>query len=343
MKAAFLYKAEQPFQIKDIEKPKLEPGTAIVKVRAAGVCATELDFIEGIFPIKEGGLVPGHEIAGTIDEIDAKAAGSFKKGDRVAIWNVMNCGVCHVCRSGMENACPHRKGQIGFTHNGGFEEYVQVPVGSLVALPANVSFEEGAVLSCGGITAVHSSRIAGLRVGDRAVVNGVGGVGLLCIQVAKVSGATVIAVADTKEKADIAKKVGADEAVVLDDYAGLGKKIQDLTGGLGADIYYDLVGTTASYRAGIDSVGIGGRLLIIGYQKEDHLDFYPVDLLVKEGKVITSVAGCKRDLEMVLHLAGRKLVSPVIQNRFPLDKINEAITLIVERKVKGRSVIVMDA
>jgi propanol-preferring alcohol dehydrogenase len=340
MKAAILYEPGERLQIVDIPKPRLEENTAVVKVEAAGVCATELDFIEGIFPIKEGGIVPGHEIAGVIEEIDTKTRSSYKKGDRVAIWNIMNCGTCHTCRIGMENACPNRKGQLGFTHNGGFEEYVQVPVGSLVPLPKNVSFEEGAVLACSGLTAVHSSRIVGTKAGDRVIVNGVGGVGLLCIQVAKIYGAHVIAVADSQAKAKLAHQVGADDQIVVDDYISLGDKIRKLTAGLGVDIYYDLVGTSATYKAGVDCLGIGGRLVVIGYKKDENINFYPVDLLVKEGKVVTSVAGCKRDLELVLQFASQGRANPIIQNRFTLEKINDAIQLIIDRKVKGRSVIV---
>jgi len=342
MKAARIHKPGEMLRIEEIEKPKLEKDTAVVKVKAAGVCATELDFLEGIFPFGPDPLVLGHEIAGLIDEIDPEAGSGFKKGDRVAIHNVMNCGKCYHCRNGMENACPNRKGQIGFTHNGGFEEYVQIPVASLVALPEQVSFEEGAVLACSGMSAVHSTRVAGTTAGDTVVVNGIGGVGIMCIQVAKIFGAWVIGVADSVEKVELAKKVGADEALVISDYGKLGDEVRKLTDGRGVDVYYELVGTTATLKAGIDCLALGGRLLIIGYQKEQNLDFYPVDLLVKEGKVVTSVAGCKRDLELVLRFASQKRANPIIENRMPLARINDALQLIIDRKVKGRSVIVFD-
>ena len=341
MKAARIYKPEEMLRIEEIEKPKLDKGTAVVKVRAAGVCATELDFLEGIFPFGPEPLVLGHEIAGVIDEIDPEGSG-FRKKDRVVVYNVMNCGKCFYCRNGMENTCPYRKGQIGFTHNGGFEEFVQVPVSSLVALPKEVSFEEGAVLSCSGMTAVHSSRVAGTTAGDTVLVNGIGGVGLMCIQVAKIFGAHVIAVADSAEKAELAKRVGADETLVVTDYGKLDEEVRKLTGNRGVDVYYELVGTKGTLKAGIECLGIGGRLLIIGYQKEQNLDFYPVDLLIKEGKVVTSVAGCKRDLELALRFASEKRANPIIENRYPLERINEALQRIIDRKVKGRSVIVMD-
>jgi len=346
MRAARLYRAGEKFKIEDIEKPKLEKNTAIIKVKAAGVCATELDFIEGIFPINPSPLVPGHEISGDIEEIDSEIRTEFKIGDKVVIYNVMNCGTCWYCRNDFENDCPNRAGQIGFTVNGGFEEYVKVPISSLIRLPSNVSYEEGAVLTCSGMTAVHSTRRAGTKMGDVVAVNGIGGVGLMCIQVAKICGARVIGIADSEEKAELAKKVGADDTIIIsppyDGYKKLGEQIRKLTNRKGLDVFYELVGTTNTLNAGVDSLGIGGRLMIIGYKAEQNINFYPVDLLIKEGQILTSVAGCKRDVELALQFANEKIANPIITNRIPLEKINDAIQLIIDRKIKGRSVIMMD-
>lgn len=343
MKAARIHKSGEMFKIEDREKPTLEPGHAIIKVKAAGVCASELDFIEGVFPVnEENPHVPGHEISGVIDEIDTQAKTSLKVGEPVVIYNVIPCGDCYSCRNGMENNCPNRVGQLGFTLDGGFEEYVKVPISCLILKPENVSFEEGAILACSGMTAVHSTRIARVKMGDTVIVNGIGGVGLMCIQVAKIAGARVIGVADSTEKAELAKKVGADDAIIVNEYTGLGDKVRAITNDRGVDVYYELVGTTETMNAGIDSLGLGGRLVIIGYKENQNLNFFPVDLLVKEGQVLTSIAGCKRDIELALAYANEGRAKPIIENRMPLEKINDAITLIIERKVKGRSVIVMD-
>ena len=115
-----------------------------------------------------------------------------------------------------------------------------------------------------------------------------------------------------------------------------------ITNDKGLDVFYELVGTTDTLNAGVDSLGIGGRLMIIGYKAEQNINFYPVDLLVKEGQILTSVAGCKRDIELALQFANKKRANPIITNRIPLEKINDAIQLIIDHKVKGRSVIMMD-
>jgi propanol-preferring alcohol dehydrogenase len=341
MKAARLYPGASVLTIDEVEKPKLQNGHAIIKIRAAGVCATETHFVEGLIPVGSP-LVLGHEIAGDIDQIDPVYKTDLKVGNRVAVYNMMTCGSCFNCRNDMENMCTQSAGQLGFSADGGFEEYVQVPIRSLVTLPPNVTYEEGAVHACSGMTAVHSTRLAGTKIGDVVGVHGVGGVGLMCIQVAKISGAKVIAIADTPEKAVLAKEIGAEEAIVCTGYSALAEQIKSVTHGAGLDVVYDLVGSTEGWNAAIDSLACRGRLIIIGYRKEDKLNFYPVGMLLKEGQILTCVAGCKRDLELSLRYANEGRITTVVSNRIPLEKVNEAIQMIIERKVKGRSVIVFD-
>ncbi|MGI6628962.1 MAG: alcohol dehydrogenase catalytic domain-containing protein [Bacillota bacterium] len=339
MKAARIYVPGEDLRIDEIPKPQLKKGHALIKVKAAGVCGSELDFVEGIFPFTPP-FILGHEISGIVEEIDGD---DFKPGDKVVVYNYKNCGVCKYCRNDMENMCPNNSGQFGFTVDGGFAEYVLVPIQNLVPLPENLSFEEGAVLACSGLTAVHSTRRAGTKMGDIVAVDGVGGVGIMCIQIAKIVGATVIAIADSEAKAELAKNVGADHVILANEnYDNISKEIMELTNNDGVQVYYVLSGTSAAYTAGIESVSRGGKVVIIGYQKDNNINFYPVGLMVKEGQIISSVAGCKKDVQLALHFASKGQIKVVIENRFPLEKINEAIQLLIERKAKGRSVIVFD-
>ncbi len=338
MKAARLHPGESRLRVEDIDKPELSAGYAIIKVKAAGVCATETHFVEGLIPVGAP-LVLGHEIAGDIDSIDSSTTTSLKVGDRVAVYNMMSCGNCFNCRNDRENMCTQAAGQLGFNADGGFQEYVRAPIRSLVSLPDHVTYEEGAIHACSGMTAVHATRLAGTAIGDIVGVHGVGGVGLMCIQVAKICGAKVIAIADSEEKAALAKEVGADIAMVCLDYASLPAAIKEVTAGAGLDVVYDLVGSTVGWNAMIDSLACRGRLLIIGYRKEDLLNFHPVGMLLREGQILTSVAGCKRDLELSLRYADEGRITTIVANRVPLEMVNEAIQMIIDRKVKGRSVI----
>jgi D-arabinose 1-dehydrogenase-like Zn-dependent alcohol dehydrogenase len=192
------------------------------------------------------------------------------------------------------------------------------------------------------MSVVHASRLAGIALGDTVVVNGVGGVGLMAIQVAFAAGARVIAVADSELKADTAREVGAAEALVLpggEGYDELPAQVRELTGGAGADQYVELVGTSETMLAGVRSLGRGGKLVIIGYTDE-HLDLHPIELILSEIQVVSSVAASRRDLETAVQLAAAGRLAATIDTRYPLDEIGTAIERLRARQVRGRNVIV---
>ena len=152
--------------------PGVPGGWTVVRVAAAGVCGTELHFLEGLLDPRGETRVLGHEVAGTV-------CGPGVRGQRAAIYNVLNCRTCRYCRSDRDRLCERSQGMIGFTVDGGFAEYVALPEANLVPLPESVTFEAGAVLACSGMTAVHAVRVAGIGIAEPVVVNGIGGVGLM--------------------------------------------------------------------------------------------------------------------------------------------------------------------
>jgi 2-desacetyl-2-hydroxyethyl bacteriochlorophyllide A dehydrogenase len=323
------------------ETPEPMPdGWALVSSRAAGVCGTELHFVEGMIPPPGYPFLLGHESAGVVIEAPADAA--VREGDRVAVYNFVGCGRCRWCRSGRESLCVEPTGQLGFSLPGGFADVVRVPAANLIPLPEGVSFETGAILSCSGMSVVHASRLAGIGLGDTVVVDGIGGVGLMAVQVAVAAGASVVAVADTDEKAELAREVGASETVVLErgeSYDGLSDRIKELTGGAGADHYVELVGTEQTFLAGIRSLARGGKLVIIGYT-DQHLNVHPIELILSEIQVVTSVAASKRDLETAIDLAAAGRLRVTVDTRYSLDEIGTAIERLKARQVRGRNVVV---
>ena len=136
-------------------------------------------------------------------------------GTRVAVFNKLFCGACEQCLLGRQNLCTVEPGQLGFNRDGGDAEYVLAPERNLAVLPDAVDFATAAVLTCAGMTAVHATRMSRLESGQTAVVNGIGGVGILVVQAAANAGATVIAVADADDKAELATKHGAADVIVL--------------------------------------------------------------------------------------------------------------------------------
>jgi len=338
MKAALLYEGGE-VRVEEAPAPEAD-GWALVSARAAGVCGTELHFLEGMIPPPTVPFLLGHEAAGVV--LEAPAGSAVAAGDRVAVYNFVGCGRCRSCRTGRDSLCTSSVGQLGFSLPGGFADVVRAPAENLVPLPNGVSFETAAVLSCSGMSVVHASRLADIGLGHTVVVNGIGGVGLMAVQVTHAAGARVIAVADAEARADLARELGAAEAIVLEGgagYDGLPDRIRELTGGEGADHYVELVGTEETMLAGIRSLGRRGKLVIIGYTAE-HLNVHPIELILSEIQVVTSVAASKRDLETAIRLAAEGRLAVTIDTRYPLGEIGTALVRLKARQVRGRNVIV---
>jgi propanol-preferring alcohol dehydrogenase len=284
-------------------------------------------------------FVLGHEIAGTVKS--APEGSKVEAGDRVAVYNFVGCGECKWCRTGHESICPDPEAQIGWTANGGFAEQVEAPAANLIKLPDSVSFEAAAVLSCSGMTAVHAVRLAEAELGQTAIVDGVGGVGLMVIQVLAEAGLRVLAVADADSRVALAEEAGADAVIVLsgDGYDDLPDRVKELTDGAGADHFFELVGTEASMRGGIRSLGRRGTAVLIGYTDDD-LKIHPIDLILSEARVVSSVAASRHDLETAIALAGAGKLSVAIDTAYPLEEVDTAVTRLRAREVAGRNVLV---
>lgn len=315
--------------------PRVPDGWAPVRVRAAGVCGTELHFLEGLLDPMGIPRVLGHEIAGEV-----AGAGAGSSGSRVAVYNVMNCGSCRYCNTNRDRLCTRSGGMIGFTADGGFAEYVIVPERNLVPLPDTVPFEAGAVLACSGLTAVHAVRLAGIGIGDRVVVSGIGGVGLMLTQVAALAGASVLAVADDPAKLDLAQDLGARAGLVIDDPEGYEALPAEASRMLGRapDVFFETVGTRETMRAGFSCLAPGGSFVQIGYTSQP-LDIHPGALIKNELRILTSAAGSKSDLETAIALAAQGLLKTVVATRTDLDGLEAAILSLKDRRVLGRNVV----
>ncbi|MBS1887986.1 MAG: alcohol dehydrogenase catalytic domain-containing protein [Actinobacteria bacterium] len=331
---------ERKLEARDDYSSPAPEGWAVVDVKAAGVCGSELHFLDGMVPAPFADFVLGHEIAGVVAA--APAGSKVEAGDRVAVYNFVGCGQCRWCRTGHESICVEPRAQLGWTANGGFAEQVAAPPANLIKLPDSVSFEAAAVLACSGMTAVHAVRLAGAELGQTAIVDGVGGVGLMVIQVLAEAGLRVFAVADAESRVALAEEAGAAEVIVLpggEGYDGLPDRVKALNDGAGADYFFELVGTEASMRGGIRSLGRRGAAVLVGYT-EDELKIHPIDLILSEARVLSSVAASRHDLETAIALAGEGKLSVAIDTAYPLEEVDTAIARLRAREVNGRNVLV---
>lgn len=338
MKAALLHEGGD-LRIEETATPAAD-GWALVESRCAGVCGTELHFVDGMIPPPAYPFQLGHESAGVV--LEAPPGSPVAPGERVAVYNMVGCGSCLPCRSGRESLCTNPVGQLGFTLPGTFADVVRVPADNLVRLPNSVSFEAAALLSCSGMSAVHACRLADVGLGDVVLVDGIGGVGTMALQVAFAAGARVIAIADSEERGELAVALGASDSIVLEGgrgYDGLPDRVRELTGPDGATHYIELVGTTETYLAGIRSLGHGGKLVIIGYT-DQHLDLHPIELILKEIEIVSSVAASRRDLVAAVDLAAAGRIQVTVDTRYPIDDLGVALDRLKARQVRGRNVLV---
>jgi alcohol dehydrogenase, propanol-preferring len=340
MRAARIFE-DLTLRLEDVPEPLPGPGQVLVRIHAAGVCGTDLHILDGMIKPDPYPMTLGHEAAGVVES--AWDDTGFSAGDRVAVYNKIFCGTCEQCLSGRHNICDTEPGQLGFTMDGGDAEYVAVPARNLVPVPAEVDLATAAVLTCAGMTAVHAAKMSRLRLGETAVVDGIGGVGLLVIQAAHHAGARVIAVADSDEKRELAVSYGAAEGVVIgpgDDYANLPGTLREMTGGRGADVFFELVGTTESMGAGVRSLAKGGRFVATGYTDQP-LSIHPIEFILSETSLVATVAATRKDLEDAIRLAATGAMGVPVAARYPLERVTDALDALRKRAVLGRQVLIL--
>ena len=193
-----------------VDDPKPEPDQVLIKVKACGVCYSNLHMIEG--ELQRFGvpsrlpIIPGHEVTGVVEEVGSSAVG-FQRGDRVGLQVLWSAdGTCEFCLTGRENLCLNKQ-TTGETVDGGYAEYMTIPGAFAYHLPENLGFEESASLFCPGVTGYHAVKRANIKLGQRVAIIGIGGVGHMTLQFAKLAGAETIAIDTSEDKLKLARKL----------------------------------------------------------------------------------------------------------------------------------------
>lgn len=329
MKAARFYKVGEPLRIEEVDIPRISPEEVLVKIKACGICHTDLHFIdEGLY---KPGKIPqtmGHEAGGDVVEVGSGVKG-VRVGDRVLIHFYFSCDQCYYCQRGRQSLCisPDFE-QFGFTVDGGYAEYAKAPARSIVELPKEVPYEAGILVDAGS-TAYHAVReIGNVKLGDTVAIIGTGGVGSCTLQMAKLSGATVIAVDINDSKLEVAKSIGADFTINAAE-KDVPAEVRRLVGSRGVDIVYEFVGRTQTMNDSLEILARGGKLVFIGYS-EDNLVLNTRRLVRGELQVVGSRASSKYETEKVVRLVrdGKFKLDPLITHRLPLGSINEGLDLV---------------
>jgi propanol-preferring alcohol dehydrogenase len=335
VRAARFHGVGRPVVVEDVEPP--DPGTedVVIDVAAAGVCGTELHFLDGLLTPARTPITLGHEVAGVVAEVGDAVEG-VAVGDRVAVHYLHACHRCRSCRAGDDHLCDAPLGFLAFASDGGFAEQVVVPASAVVRVPDAVDLATAATLCCSGTTALHAVATAGVAAGDTAVVYGTGGVGLALVQVLSGLGARVVAVARSAERLALAREFGA--AVTVDGAGDVAEAVREATGGAGADVVFELVGTRETGAAALGSLGKRGALVYVGYSF-DTVQINPLALVVPEQRILTSVGNRRAELAQALDLAARGLLRvPVTE--YALGDAPQVLEELRAGRVIGRAVLV---
>ena len=339
MKAAVLRKIGEQLTIEELPQPTPGVGEALVKVRACGLDGTDLKLLDGFGYVPQLPFIMGHEVAGEVAAVGADVF-DFAPGDRVAIYNFVTCGACVYCRTFHEQLCLNMRGIVGILEvAGGYAEYVCTPVQQLVPVPDEVSWADSATCCDAGMTALHAVDRADVKIGDTALVIGIGGVGSIVTQLLAASGVEVIAADIESTKAEWARQQGAS---VFLPAAGddLVTSVQGMSGGLGVDRVIDVVGLESTMGAGFASLRPGGRMVVVGYTPE----LFPLsgkELAQNEKEVTGTRAGRRSDLDRCLKLYAAGVLRSIVRREYALDQVNEALAEL-RAGITGRIILTFD-
>lgn len=334
MRAAVVTDFRAPLQLQDVPTPQPGPGQILVRMETSGLCHTDIHAARGEWPVKPTPpFIPGHEGVGCVEQLGAGVA-NRAVGERVAIaWLGYACGECRYCIGGWETLCEQQQNS-GYSVDGTFAEYAVAPAAFATPVPDGVSSRDAAPLTCAGVTTYKAVRVAGAVPGQTVAIFGVGGLGHLALQYARIAGGLVIGVDVHDDKLAMATELGADHVV----NARTSDPVEAIHSLGGADVAVALAASPASFDQAFRSLRRGGRLVCVALPADNgSLDVPIFDLVISGKSVIGSIVGTRNDLADVfaLHAAGR---TRVIATDRKIDEVNECIDDVVSGRVPARVV-----
>lgn len=334
MKAAVVTHFHAPLEILDVPIPEPGPGQVLVRMEASGLCHTDIHAARGDWPVQPSlPFTPGHEGVGTVDKL-GQGVTTRQIGDRVAIaWLGYACGECSYCIDGWETLCEKQQNS-GYSVDGTFAEYALVPAAFATSVPDGVSSRDAAPLTCAGVTTYKAIKVARVAPAETVAIFGIGGLGHLALQYAKIAGAFTVAVDIEEHKLKMATDLGADHVV----NAATIDPVEAIQALGGADVAVALAASPASFDQAYRSLRRGGRLVCVALPADNGELTLPIFDTVINGKtVIGSIVGTRNDLADVfkLHAAGRTTVIAIDRK---LDEVNESFAAVLAGTVPARVV-----
>ncbi|MEZ6061055.1 MAG: galactitol-1-phosphate 5-dehydrogenase [Planctomycetaceae bacterium] len=320
MKALLLTEYKH-LELTDLPTPEIGPEDVLVRVQACGICGSDIHGWDGSSGRRIPPLVMGHEAAGIVAAVGSSVT-QFTEGDRVTFDSMVSCGRCDFCLDGRPNLCDNRM-VLGvscgdYRRYGAFAEYISVPQRITYHIPDSLPFEHAALIEAVSV-AVHAANRTPVKMGDTAVVVGSGMIGLLVIQTIRLAGCgRVIAVDLSDQKLQVAKKLGADITINAGS-EDVVARVKELTGGRGADVALEVVGSTPTVKAAIESTRKGGTVTLVG-NLAPNVELPLQSVVTRELNVIGSCAS-NREYPACISLlsSGAIRVEDMITAKAPLE------------------------
>ncbi|MGW1064794.1 zinc-dependent alcohol dehydrogenase [Streptomyces aureus] len=333
MKAAVVRAFGEPLVIEDRPDPEPGPGQVRVRLEASGLCHTDIHAAHGDWPVKPNPpFVPGHEGVGLVEAL-GEGVTHLAPGQRVAVpWLGKACGRCEHCLSGWETLCEQQV-NTGYGCDGGYAEKMLAWADFAQPVPEGVDPLDAAPLTCAGVTTYKALKVADVRPSQLVAISGVGGLGHLALQYAKIAGATVAAIDVTDDKLELAAELGAD--IVID--ARKEDPGEVLRGHGGAHAALALAVNEEAFAAVYTGLRRGGKLVMVAMPAHGTIQVPIFETVLNGTSVIGSIVGTRQDLAEVfdLHAAGR---TRVIRESRPLSAVNESIDEVLHGRIQARIV-----
>jgi len=335
MKAAVLDGPNSDVRFEERDRPTPGRGEVLIRVRACGVCHGDLMLQLGQFPFAQYPIVPGHEIAGVIEEI-GKDVTELQPGARVGLSALFSsCGSCNQCFNDDEFLCSQMQ-FTGITKDGGYQEFMVAPAVFVAPLPDKLDFVDAAPLMCAGLTVFSGLRHAGFAPGFRVAVIGLGGLGHLAVLLVRAMKGRVAVLSTSAGKRDQALALGAESFINLKTESP-DEALRAWEGG--ADIIVATSPAADSMVAAFPGLALNGTMVVLGAPPEN-IAISPMDLIMGRRRLMGSPAGSRKDLRDVLEFAATHGLRPTVI-RMPLEEAGKALKEMHEGRILGRVVLVM--
>jgi propanol-preferring alcohol dehydrogenase len=343
VKAAVMERMGEPLVIKAVPDISIGSRDVLIQVKACGICRTDLHIADGWmkewFGLDPFPLIPGHEVAGVVAQVGAEVT-TCKPGERVVGFYLYTCGHCRQCLNGQEQTCDTLFTGFrasGFNIDGGYAEYMSLPEQYIIPLPEGLDFVTAAPLVCGGLTAYGGLKNGGVGPNSRVAVLGIGGIGHVALQLANAMGSEVIAITNSEDKSQLARRLGAHH--IIHGHDDVGQQLRDMGG---ADVVLSTTINPKTLGQMIQGVSPRGSLVIIGLTPpgEPAISIEPGAVLFGQQRITGNLMGSRWDLRELLNLAVRHNIQPMSEV-YPLEEVNQAHERLRRNEVRFRAVLTL--